>query len=91
MSGALIHLLDGAAHACRTADIPPTSDECEQMLRSLHTVSFEVAGLADRLRESMVNNTPVPHPVKPYTPPPPKPQPAPKPPPPPPPPPRPSR
>lgn len=76
MSEALVHLLDGTAHACRAADPPPTAGECEQMLRSLNTVTYEVAGLAERIRAAQkVNGTDPPHPVKPVKPPPPPPPP----------------
>ena len=51
--------------------------DCDAVLRSLNTVGYEVVGLAARIRAArvaMVNDTPVPHPVKPYQPPPPPPE-----------------
>ncbi len=72
---ALAHLLDNAATACRGADPSDWSPaDCDAVLRGLNTVSYEVVGLAARIRSartSMVNDTPVEHPVKPYNPPPP--------------------
>lgn len=91
--GPLNELLTETAEACHSANLTDWSpQDFDAALRSLNTVSYEVVGLAARIRAAraeMVNDTPVPHPVKPYTPPappPPKPQPQPKPTPPPPPP-----
>ena len=77
-------LSDGYAAACKSADVGGWSaEDFDAVLRSLNTVSYEVVGLAARIRAARaVNDTPVPHPVKPYTPPPPpppKPQPEPQP------------
>lgn len=56
---------DGVSVICRSAEIPPAPAECEALLASLDTVTYEVRGLAKRVRATCVNNTPVPHPVKP--------------------------
>ena len=83
------HSVDAFASAgvlCAEQDVLPDAfDELAERLQlgGFDTVSYEVAGLAERIRAGL-NGTKVPHPVKPYNPPPkPAPKPAPKPPPPP--------
>lgn len=72
---ALSLLLHDVGTLCADADVPPTPEECDELLDSCSFVMFEVAGLAERIRAGL-NGTEVPHPVKPYNPPPPPPPPA---------------
>lgn len=82
----LVRILDETAEACREATPGEWSDALrDDVLGGLTTVSYEIVDLAARIRAAKVNNTPVPHPVKPgpkpvEPPPPPVPDPAPEPP-----------
>ena len=75
--------LDSAAVSCRDTEPSDwTAEDYDLILRSLNTVSYEVVGLAARIRAARaVNNAPVPHPLRPQpqpkTPPPPPPPPPP--------------
>lgn len=67
-SQTLIRFLTGATEIVRHAD--PTGwspDEWDRTLDALETVTYEVDGLASRIRAARerVNGTPVEHPVKP--------------------------
>lgn len=61
--------LDTVAAMCRDADPTGWTDiERDDVLAGLNTVSYEVVGLAARIRAAKVNDTKPPHPVKPLNP-----------------------
>lgn len=65
-AGPLAELLDEATVACHDADPTEwTPEERDDVLAGLTTVSYEIPALAARIRAAKVNDTKVPHPVKP--------------------------
>lgn len=57
------HDLAGVFHDAQPAEW--TAEDRDLVLGALSTVAYEMPGLSARIRAAKVNDTPVPHPVKP--------------------------